>query len=200
MNCTDLEIDKKSNAHLKMQVDIRDNKSKIQNFESPRASFSKKEKRNRKFFLKRSVFFVSICKQTGNVESNLGSDFLHIEIMQGGHLPLNQYSIKDIRSETYVNDDDYKEQNVENSLKLASTHLRKKMTEIRNTKYHCDPVQSQLNDFQRLNENFKGNFTNIFDSSCRNQRVRIDKISAIEEAKKILQGQHQHIKKILDKQ
>ncbi|CAD8114864.1 unnamed protein product [Paramecium sonneborni] len=203
MNFTDLEIDKISNAPLKFQVDFRDSQLKIQNFESPRASFSKKEKRNRKFFLKRSVFLVQICKQTGNIELKLGSDFLHIEIMQGGHLPLNQYNIKDIRSETFVNDHDFKEQNVENSLKLASNHLRKKIKEIHHIKSSYGHSQYQSKDFQRLNENLKGNlkgnFTNIFDQSDCHQRVTTDKIQAIEEAKKILKAQHQDIKNFLYK-
>lgn len=61
----------------------------MRNNDSSRASFNKKEKRNRKFFLKRSVFLVSICNKTGKIELYLGSDFMHIEIMQGGHFPLN---------------------------------------------------------------------------------------------------------------
>lgn len=52
-------------------------------------TYKKKEKRNRKYFLKRSILLASISKSTGNIEFYSGSDFLHIEIMQGGHLPLN---------------------------------------------------------------------------------------------------------------
>ncbi|CAD8196870.1 unnamed protein product [Paramecium octaurelia] len=197
MDCSNLEIDQISKVPLKFEMDFRDSHSKIRNIDSSRSSFSKKEKRNRKFFLKRSVFFVSICKQTGKIELNLGSDFLHIEIMQGGHLPLNQYNIKDIRSESFMNDVDFKEQNVESSLRLASTQVKKQIDQMHKIQTHQAPFQSSQPNEQRLNENLKANFTNIFESLDWNLRDRINKVSAIEEAKKILQAQHQDIKKFL---
>lgn len=62
MNFSNLEIDKLYKVPINFEMDFRDSHSKMKNIDSSRASFSKKEKRNRKFFLKRSVFFVSICK------------------------------------------------------------------------------------------------------------------------------------------
>lgn len=62
MNCSNLEIDKISKVPLKFEIDFGDSHSNLRNIDSSKASFNKKEKRNRKFFLKRSIFFVSICK------------------------------------------------------------------------------------------------------------------------------------------
>ncbi|CAD8196844.1 unnamed protein product [Paramecium pentaurelia] len=197
MNFSNLEIDKLYKVPLNFEMDFRDSHSKMRNIDSSRASFSKKEKRNRKFFLKRSVFFVSICKQTGNIELYLGSDFLHIEIMQGGHFPLNQYSIKDIKSETFVNDVDFKEQNVGSSLNLASTQIRKQIKQMQKIQHTKNPFSCSISNQQRLKENLKENFTNIFDSLDWNIREKTNKNSAIETAKSILKAQHNDIMKIL---
>ncbi|CAD8092472.1 unnamed protein product [Paramecium primaurelia] len=197
MNFSNLEIDKLYKVPINFEMDFRDSHSKMKNIDSSRASFSKKEKRNRKFFLKRSVFFVSICKQTGNIELYLGSDFLHIEIMQGGHFPLNQYSIKDIKSETFVNDVDFKEQNVGNSLKLASTQIQKQVNQMQKIECTKNPFSCSISNKQRLKENLKENFTNIFDSLDWYIREKTNKNSAIETAKSILKAQHNDIMKIL---
>jgi hypothetical protein len=43
--------------------------------------FHKKEKRNRKFFMKRTIMLLIIEKETGNINFEKGSDFAHLEIM-----------------------------------------------------------------------------------------------------------------------
>lgn len=92
--------------------DHRDFENKnLSEFEQ-RPGSSKKEKRNRKFFLKRNTTLIAITIQTGSLEILSGQDFIHCEIMQGGHLPLNKYNLKDLKTLAYKDDQDYENQNV----------------------------------------------------------------------------------------
>ncbi|CAD8135293.1 unnamed protein product [Paramecium pentaurelia] len=107
----------------------------------------KKEKRNRKFFLKRSISLLQICKQSGKIEFQIGSDFLHIEIMQGGHYPHNQYNFKEVRSEVYLDDTEFQSSNITCSLENASKSILKK----------CRNLQSEQNfkSFSQIQQQFK---------------------------------------------
>ncbi|CAD8043201.1 unnamed protein product [Paramecium primaurelia] len=107
----------------------------------------KKEKRNRKFFLKRSISLLQICKQSGKIDFQIGSDFLHIEIMQGGHYPHNQYNFKEVRSEVYLDDTEFQSSNITCSLENASKSILKK----------CRNLQSEQNckSFSQIQQQFK---------------------------------------------
>ncbi|CAD8144627.1 unnamed protein product [Paramecium pentaurelia] len=163
----------------------------------------KKEKRNRKFFLKKSISIVQICKQTGQLDLQLGSDFLHIEIMQGGHFPLNQYNFKDIPSEIYHNDQECQSSNINTSLEQASKCLLKKVRTFQSQLNYksLTQIQQQL-DVNELSQNF--NIKDYQTTHSKNQHFdqfqnRENKQFAheIQEAKRILLNQHQAIQLIL---
>lgn len=60
-----------------------------------------------------------------------------------------------------------------------------------------NPFSCSISNKQRLKENLKENFTNIFDSLDWYIREKTNKNSAIETAKSILKAQHNDIMKIL---
>ncbi|CAK58390.1 unnamed protein product (macronuclear) [Paramecium tetraurelia] len=163
----------------------------------------KKEKRNRKFFLKKSISIVQICKQTGQLDLQLGSDFLHIEIMQGGHFPLNQYNFKDIPSEIYHNDQECQSSNINTSLQQASKSLLKKVRTFQSALIckSLTQIQQQL-DVNEPSQNFnitenqitqsKKQYFDQFQNKDNNQFTR-----EIEQAKHTLWNQHQTIQLIL---
>ncbi|CAD8056657.1 unnamed protein product [Paramecium sonneborni] len=164
----------------------------------------KKEKRNRKFFLKRQISMVQVCKQTGQIDLQLGSDFLHIEIMQGGHFPLNQYNLKDIPSEIYHNDQECLSSNIKTSLITASKNLLKKVKTFQSSLNYKSLTQiQQQSDANELCQNFKIKENQITHSQNQffDQKFQIkeNKIFArqIEEAKHILLNQHQAFQFIL---
>ncbi|CAD8141856.1 unnamed protein product [Paramecium pentaurelia] len=204
MNSTGSEIVKDEENPQKQKCSNNSTVQNIQNSYFDEEFLKKKEKRNRKFFLKKSISIVQICKQTGQLDLQFGSDFLHIEIMQGGHFPLNQYNLKDIPSEIYHNDQECQSSNINTSLCTASKSLLKKVRTIQSSLNYksLTQIQQQL-DVNELRQNFniKENQINhsknsyIFD---RNQIQQHKLFSQqIEEAKQILLNQHQVIQLIL---
>ncbi|CAD8053529.1 unnamed protein product [Paramecium sonneborni] len=166
--------------------------------------FKKKEKRNRKFFLKRTISLLQICKQSGKIDFQIGSDFLHIEIMQGGHYPLNQYNLKDLRSEVYLNDSEFQSSNITGSLENASKSILKKFRN-QQSEQNCKSfsyIQKQLEEINTFCQNIKKKDG----QNCPVDSQQLDTVwikynnqidQAIQETKKILIEQHQAIKNIL---
>ncbi|CAD8061481.1 unnamed protein product [Paramecium sonneborni] len=188
--------------NTKMEDHKQDQNNRVYKYEEE--YFKKKEKRNRKFFLKRSISLLQICKQSGKIEFQIGSDFLHIEIMQGGHFPLNQYNLKDIRSEVYQNDSEFQSSNINCSLECASKCILKKYRKQQQEQNYksFSQIQQQFKEINTFCSNIKKkNSKNCLidsqklDAVLINQNNQIDQ--AIQEAKIILIEQHQAIKNIL---
>ncbi|CAD8059593.1 unnamed protein product [Paramecium sonneborni] len=164
----------------------------------------KKEKRNRKFFLKRSISIIQICKQTGQLDLQLGSDFLHIEIMQGGHFPLNQYNLKDIPSEIYHDDEECQFSNIKTSLETASKSLLKRVRTFQSSLNYksLTQIQQQI-EANDLCQNFNIKEKQITHSKNQyfDQQFQIKEnqlfTQQIEQAKQILLNQHSAIQLIL---
>ncbi|CAK85372.1 unnamed protein product (macronuclear) [Paramecium tetraurelia] len=167
--------------------------------------YQKKEKRNRKFFLKRSISLLQICKQSGKIELQIGSDFLHIEIMQGGHYPHNQYNFKDIRSEVYLDDTEFQSSNITCSLENASKCIVKKCRNLQ-SEQNCKSFTQIQQQFKEVNSFCKNiqkqdNTKNcqldsqLLDSIFIKQNNQIDQ--QIQETKQILIEQHLAIIKSL---
>ncbi|CAD8139946.1 unnamed protein product [Paramecium pentaurelia] len=177
---------------------------KNQTFKADEEIFKKKEKRNRKFFLKRSISLLQICKQSGQIEFKIGSDFLHIEIMQGGHYPLNQYNLKDIRSEIYLNDSEFQQSNITYSLNNASQSILKS---CRNSlsEQNCKSltqIQQQLKEINAFCQNIQKQNNKICQVDPQQQDSILFKqndqiLQKIKETQQILLVQHQAIKNIL---
>ncbi|CAK88105.1 unnamed protein product (macronuclear) [Paramecium tetraurelia] len=203
MNTSGSEIVKDKENLQKQKYSHNSLVQNIENSSINEENLKKKEKRNRKFFLKRSISMVQVCKQTGQIDLQLGSDFLHIEIMQGGHFPLNQYNFKDIPSEIYHDDQECQQANINYSLNTLSNSLLKKVRTIQSS-LNCKSltqIQQQLVNEPRQSFNIKENQITHSKNQYNfdRQQIKENKLISqqIKEAKQILLNQHQAFQLIL---
>ncbi|CAK75057.1 unnamed protein product (macronuclear) [Paramecium tetraurelia] len=204
INSTSSEQRKKTQAQKNGKIDGHQIVQNNQTFEIDEEFFKKKEKRNRKYFLKRSISLLQICKQSGKIDFSVGSDFLHIEIMQGGHYPLNQQNLKDICSEIHLNDAEFYQSNLTYSLNNASKCILKNFRNPQSEQNYKSftQIQQQIKEINAFCENnLKQDYKNCqvdsqqLDSILKQQNNQI--LQVIQETKQILMEQHSAIKNTL---
>ncbi|KAM3135804.1 hypothetical protein pb186bvf_012057 [Paramecium bursaria] len=114
------------------------------------SQLNKKDKRNRKFFLKKIASLIKVSAESGNIEIFLNENFSHVEILQGGHPPTHQQVYKEVRSESFINDQECINNNLAEGLRCISKKLVQEWKTLPKNKKEELCFQTSV-DFTRFN-------------------------------------------------